>query len=113
MAGANGIQPTIQQNLNVQIVSPNGTTVLVGTSSITAIGPNANRRGLSFFNPGTVQLYICPANQTAVIGQGIPILPSGGPVDMIGDGELLNYNSGWNVIAASGSNNPLTILELL
>ena len=110
---ANGILPTIQQNLSVQIVSPVGTTVLVGTSSTTAIGSNSSRRGLRFFNPGTVELYICPANQVAVIGQGIPILSGGGPVDMIGDGELLNYNSGWNVIAATGSGNPLTILELL
>lgn len=110
---ANGIQPTIQQNLNVQIASPNGTTVLVGTASIAAIGPNPNRRGLRFYNPSAVVMYICPANIAAVIGQGIPILAGGGPVDMIGDGELINYNSGWNVIAATGSNNPLTILELL
>lgn len=105
--------PTIRQSYDIQIVSPNGSTVLVGTSSTAAIGTNANRRGLRFYNPGTVELYICPANQAAVAGQGIPILPGGGPVDMIGDGELLNYNSGWNAIAASGSNNPLTILELL
>jgi hypothetical protein len=32
---------------------------------------------------------------------------------MIGDGELINYNTAWNGIAAAGNNNPLTILELL
>jgi hypothetical protein len=105
--------PTIQQNLNIQIGSPSGSTVLVGTVSITAIAANSSRRGLRFFNPSAVAMYICPANIPAVIGQGIPILPGGGPVDMIGDGRLINYNSGWNVISASGSNNPLTILELL
>jgi len=105
--------PTIQQSYALQIASPNGSTVLVGTASVPAIGANPSRRGVRFFNPGTVTLFICPANQAAVIGQGIPILPGGGPVDMIGDGALINYNSGWNVIAASGSNNPLTVLELL
>jgi hypothetical protein len=106
--------PTNQQNYQVPgVTSPNGTTVLVGIASITAIGPNQNRRGLRFFNPSAVIMYVCPANQAAVIGQGVPILPSAGPVDMIGDGKLINYNSGWNVISATGSNNPLTILELL
>lgn len=113
MTNANGILPTIQQNNAVQIASPQGSTVLVATASILAIGANANRRGLQFFNPGTVQLYICPANIPAVVGQGIPIFPGGGPVQFIGDGILVNYNSGFNVIAASGSNNPLTILEML
>lgn len=106
--------PTNQQNYNVPgVTSPKGSTVLVGTGSITAIGPNQNRRGLRFFNPSNVEMYICPDNLSAVIGQGIPILPGGGPVDMIGDGKLITYNSGWNVISASGTNNPLTILELL
>jgi hypothetical protein len=105
--------PTIQQNMNIQITSPNGATALVGTVSAQAIGANTNRRGLRFYNPGTVEIYICPANQVAVAGQGIPILPGGGPVDFVGDGKLVNYNSGWNAIAASGANNPLTILELL
>lgn len=113
MTNANAPLPNIQQNLVVQITSPIGSSVLVGTASMTAIAPNAARRGVRFFNPGAVELYICPANQVAVIGQGIPILPGGGPVDMIGDGKLINYNSGWNVIAASGANNPLTVLELL
>jgi hypothetical protein len=112
MASANGILPTIQQNLNVQIASPNGSTALLGTSSAAVIGSNASRRGLIFVNPSAVTIFVCPANQTAVIGQGVPILPSA-QVQFIGDGKLINYNSGWNGIAASGSNNPLTVLELL
>lgn len=105
--------PTIQQSYQIGLTSPVGSTVLVGTASTAVIGPSASRRGLMFFNPGTVVLYICPANQAAVIGQGIPIFPGGGPLDMLGDGKLIAYNSGWNAIAASGSNNPLTILELI
>lgn len=110
--GANGILPTIQQNNAVQIPSPNGSTVLVGTASIAAIGANASRRGLIFANPGTVALYLCPANQVAVIGQGVQLFP-GATLPLYGDGMLINFNSGWNVIAASGAGNPLTVLELL
>ena len=110
---ANGIQPTSRQNLQVQLASPQGSSALLGTASSQVIGANPARRGLRFFNPGTVKLFICPANIPAVIGQGIPILPGAGPLDMIGDGKLINYNSAWNGIAAAGNNNPLTILELL
>lgn len=113
MSSVNGVMPTIQQNNAVQIASPQGSTVLLATGSLQIIGANAARRGLRFFNPSDVIIYICPANINAVIGQGIPIVPGGGPVDMIGDGKLINYNSAWNGIAASGSNKPLTVLELL
>lgn len=113
MSNANGVLPTIQQNLSVQIASPQGSTALLTTASVQVIGANAARRGLLFFNPSDVIIYICPANQTAVIGQGIPIVPGGGPVQMIGDGKLINYNSAWNGIAASGADKSLTILELL
>jgi hypothetical protein len=114
MAGYNGIQPRINQNLSVQIASPLGTNVLVSGASISAIGSNDVRRGIIFINPnlsGPI-IRVCPANQTAVIGQGVPVLP-GGQISFIGDGELINYNCGWNTIADSGSNNPLQILELL
>lgn len=112
MANANAPLPTIQQNNTVQILSPFGATGILGTTSALVIGPDVTRRGVRFFNPGTVMLYICPSNIPAVVGQGIPIFPGGGPVDMIGDGKLINYNCGWNGIAASGSSNPITLLVL-
>lgn len=109
---ANGIQPTIQQNLNVQIASPQGSSVLVSGASIPAIGANAARRGVIFINGSAVDtLYLVPANQAAVVGQGIPILPQGSR-DFVGDGKLINFNTGWNVIS-SGVNTPLEILEML
>lgn len=113
MASANGVLPTIEQNYAVQTTSPSASTALLATVSTQVIGANIARRGIRFFNPGTVIIYVCPANIAAVIGQGIPILPGGGYFDFIGDGKLINYNCAWNAIAASGSNNPLTILELL
>lgn len=109
---ANGILPTIQQNLNVQISSPNGTCPLVGTASLQVIGANASRRGLIFFNPGPNVATVVPANQVAVSGQGITILPQSSR-EFIGDGKLINYNSAWNAIFDTGASNPLQILELV
>jgi hypothetical protein len=109
---ANGILPTIQQNLSVQIASPQGTSVLVSGASIIAIGANAARRGIIFIDGSAVDtLYVVPANQAAIVGRGIPIL-SQGQQPFIGDGKLINFNAGWNVIS-SGANTPLEILELL
>jgi hypothetical protein len=105
--------PTIQQNYQVQSTSPNGFTVLLGTVSLQAIAANLNRRGIMFLNPSAVTIYVCPGNQAAVIGQGIPILPGGGPVSFIGDGVNVFFNCAWNAISASGSGNPLTILEIV
>lgn len=112
MASANGTQPTIQQNLNVQIASPQGSGVLVSGASIAVIGSNQARRGIVFVNGSAANIiYLVPANQVAVAGQGIPVLPQA-QREFIGDGRLINYNSGWNAIS-DGVNVPLEILELL
>lgn len=110
------IVPMIQQNYQAGgITSPVGTTVLLSTASATAIGANPNRRGIAFANPnndGTI-IYVCPANQTAVIGQGTPILP-GSVVRFEGKPDAnINFNCGWNAIASTGSNKPLTVLEFI
>jgi hypothetical protein len=110
---SNGPQPTIQQNMNIQITSPVGTLALLGTASSSVIGANAARRGIIFINPSAARtITVVPANQTAVSGQGVVILPQG-QVSFIGDGKLINYNCGWNGVADSGSNNPLEVLELV
>lgn len=109
---ANGILPTIQQNLNVQIASPNGSLVVVGAVVVQAIGANAARRGIIFINASPVRtITIVPDNQTPVAGQGIVILPQG-QQPFIGDGMLINYNCGWKAIA-DGAGAPLQMLELL
>lgn len=112
-----GVAATIQQNYQAGgIVSPVGTTVLTNNgASVPAIGTNPNRRGIWFSNPnsdGTV-IYVCPANQAAVIGQGIPVFP-GGLVTLNGDPAAnINFTAGWNAIASTGSNKPLTVLEFV
>ena len=102
-----------QQGYGVAITSPNGSTVLVGGASILAIGPNIMRRGVIFINPNLAGpiIRVCPSNQVAVAGQGVPVLP-GAQVEFINEG-LKTFNCGWNTIANSSSNNPLEILELL
>ena len=101
------------QNYDVPITSPNGSSVLVSGASIQAIGANIVRRGVIFINSNLngPTLRVVPGNQTAVAGQGVPVLP-GSQVAFINDG-LAQYNCAWNTIADSGSDNPLQILELL
>lgn len=112
MVSANGVLPTIQQNLNVQIASPQGSSILVSGASVPAIGANTARRGVVFINCSSDKtIYLVPANQTAVAGRGIPILPQA-QREFIGDGKLINYNTGWNAIS-DGVDVPLEILELL
>lgn len=111
MSNANGPLPQIRQNYSVGITSPvaSGLTTL-GTASASAIGSNPVRRRIDFINPNAnVIVYVCPANLTATPGGGsIPIFP-GGTLTITGE----NVNCGWNAIAASGSNNGLTVLEYL
>jgi hypothetical protein len=109
---ANGILPTIQQNLNVQIASPQGSLVVVNAAAVQVIGANAARRGIIFINASpTRTITLTPDNQTPVAGQGIVILPQG-QQPFIGDGTLVNYNCGWKAIA-DGVGAPLQMLELL
>ena len=102
-----------RKNYSVAITSPNATTALLGTSSVNVIGANPVRRGIIFFNPGTVTLFVTPANQVAVIGQGVPILPQSQQAFINSDDGMQVYNCGWNAIAASSSGNVLTIFEML
>lgn len=108
--------PLAQLHYNIPITSPNGTLALVNSSAqVTAIGPNTQRRGVIFLNPvtNTAKITIVPANQTAVSGQGVVLLP-GAQQSFISDPNTnVTYNCGWNAICDSGSNVPLQVLELL
>ena len=116
MANANAPLPTAQLRLNVPIVSPIGTLVLVNSSSqVTAIGPNQNRRGVIFVNPvtNTAKITLVPSNQNAVSGQGVVILPGAQEPFIADPSKNIAYNCGWNAICDTGSNVPLEVLELL
>lgn len=117
--GANPAQTAIPAPLatlaqGTDITSPNATGLLVGTSSMTAIGANVQRRGITFHNPGTVALAVSPANLAAVYGAGgIILLPGQSKTFMAKAASRIRVNCGWNAIAQSGSNNPLSVLEHL
>lgn len=101
------------QNYIVPVVSPVGSTVMTNASaSVPVIPQNLHRRGIQFANGSQSTIYVCPDNQPAVRGQGVPIF-SGANVSFLGDGKLINYTCGWNAIADVGTNQPLTVLELL
>lgn len=113
MASANGVLPANQQNFLVALVAPIGVAISVGsTSSQRIVAFNANRRAITFANPGSVIIYICPDNVTAnnVALGGMVALYPGSERTIIAEGNLA-VNCGWNAIAASGANNPLTITD--
>lgn len=113
-AVTNPPMPLAQLNQGSGITSPLGTGVLLGTASATAIGANPQRRGITFHNPGTINLAVCPANLAAVVGAGgIILLPGQTKTFMARPKSRIRVNCGWNAIAASSSNNPLTVLEHL
>jgi hypothetical protein len=106
--------PLASLRMGSVIASPNGSGVLLGAASAPAIGANPVRRGITFHTPGTVNLAFCPANLAAVIGAGsIILLPGQTKTYMAKPRSRIRVTCGWNAIAATGANNPLTILEHL
>lgn len=106
--------PLASLNQGSSIASPLGSGVLLATGSAAAIGANPQRRGITFHNPGTVELAVCPANLAAAIGAGsFILLPGQTRTYLAKPKSRVRVNCGWNAIAQSGSNNPLTILEHL
>lgn len=106
--------PLASLNQGSSILSPRASGILLGTGSVPAIGSNAQRRGITFHNPGTVNLAVCPANLAAAIGAGsIILLPGQTRTYQAKPKSRIRINCGWNAIAQSSSNNPLTVLEHL
>ena len=99
--------PSLAQYANY----PTTTYATVGTSSASVVGNDPQRRGIIFINPGSVTVYLTTNEQAAVVGKGIPVEP-GAKVTFLGDASYIRFTSGFNAIAASGSSNNLTILEL-
>lgn len=90
--------------------SPKATIVTtLSTSSLQVIAASTTRRAMTFFNPNPSgnNIWVVPANVSAVINQGILIVPGG---DFPTPASVDN-NAAWNAIAATGSTNVLTIIE--
>lgn len=107
-------QPLASLQQGSSITSPLGSGVLLDTSPAIAIGANAQRRGITFHNPGSVVVAMCPANLVPSIGAGsIILLPGQTKTFMAKPQSRIRVNCGWNAIASGGSSNPLTLLEHL
>ena len=107
-------QPLASLSQGSSISSPLGIGILLGAASAPVIGANPVRRGITFHNPGSVNVAVCPSNLSASIGAGsIIIVPGGTKTFMAKPKSRIRVNCGWNGAAASGSNNPLTVLEHL
>ena len=90
--------------------SPKATVVSnLSTSSVQVIGSSVFRRGISFFNsnPSGNNMWVVPANLTAVANQGI-LLIAGANYQIPAS---LAANAAFNAIASTGSSNVLTIIE--
>lgn len=109
-----GITPlSMKQNMVLpDVQSPLGfPTLTLTTGSQQIVAADRNRCGIQFHNPGTVVLAFCPENLAAVIGAGgVTLLP--GQTKTIYGNDNVKVNCGWNGIAASGANNPVTVLGL-
>lgn len=97
-----------------QVLSPNGTSVALSTTSAQIIGTNPTRHGLQFCNPTAIVEFIAPVPIVPLtaggVGIGLPAIASGvtscytAPIGMPGIGQA------WNGVSASGTPN-ITVLE--
>lgn len=90
----------------------------LGTASQLAAPANPSRVKVTFHNPGTVDVFICPAfiqntgsnvalaATTAALGGTFRVYANGG--DRVIEGECQGQ---WNAFAASGASNPLTVID--
>jgi|SRR5882757_1825072 len=90
----------------------------LGTASQQAAPANPSRTKITFHNPGSVDVFICPAfvqntgsnvalaATTATLGGCFRVYGNGG--SLVIDGECQGR---WNAFALSGVNNPLTVVD--
>lgn len=87
----------------------------LGTASVQVIAANPSRMKITFHNPGTVDVLVAMAKNAAgaalaptfsARGGGFLIYANGGEKSFDGECQLA-----WVAVAASGSGNPLTIVE--
>ena len=86
----------------------------ISTAPIQVVAANQQRVSITFANPGTQTIFVAPL----VTANGAPLVPSTGALGgcfpvvsgamMILTGEV---QVGWQALAPSGLNNPLTVME--
>jgi len=87
----------------------------LGTTGIQVVAANPQRAKLTFHNPGTVDVYVYPQydlNNVALtpvvgtVGGCFLVFANGGTFSIEGECQFA-----WFALAASGSNNPLTVMD--
>lgn len=86
----------------------------LGTTAAIVLNSNPFRKRLTFHNPGTQTVFVAPV----INAQGAPFTPTnaalGGTFQIFPASVLVfegEVQDAWQAFAATGSNNPLTIME--
>ena len=103
----------------------------IGTSPVTVAPQNNARIGIAFHNPGTITINVAPLQVQALnsVPSNIGVNPTGsissanltpaigslGGCFAITAGQTLPFSGecagGWQALSASGSNNPLSVVD--
>lgn len=103
--------PVAYQNVDVDLISPNGfATSALTTGSAQFLPANKNRRGLLFHNPGTQNKGISPGNLAASIGAGSIIVLPKDQKEIRAFGKV-RMNCAFNACTANNADGTLTALE--
>lgn len=90
----------------------------ITTTPAQVAAANPSRQSITFHNPGTVDIFIAPAfiqtsgsdvafsPTTSAYGGCFRVYANGGSLTITGECQ-----KAWNAFAASGSTNPLTVME--
>lgn len=124
-----GVQ-TIVTTLQNLVLAVNALTVQVKTQSVVnalttpyafnnistipqlIVAANADRTSITFYNPGTVDIYVAPT-----IVNNVPLVPNltslGGCITVYANGGNISSTcqQPWQAFAASGTTNPLTVMD--
>lgn len=103
--------PLIEQNQVVPATSSGTLGFSLGTGSTQVLPGNNQVRKITFANPGSVTIYVCPALDAN--GAALTAGPSPGNIPIVGGGVLTVTGNGvagaWLAAAASSSSNPFTV----
>lgn len=89
----------------------------LGTAPQTVAVANVSRKKITFHNPGTIDFYVAPA-LVQTTGSNVALVPAvgalGGCLVVYQQGTLViegECQGAWQAFSASGSNNPLTVID--
>lgn len=91
----------------------------ISTAAQPVVLANPQRQKITFHNPGTVDLYIAPALALNAAGQNVAFTPAlgslGGCFLVFANGGTLvvegECQGAWQALSASGTTNPLTVMD--